>query len=415
MPIDFPLNGIFEQTFQGHPLSDAAWLYYVTGGSRQRANQFLTDLTGINLVGGQLFESDSLESISGIIHLYENLCNTFLFPTSHDLGQLVSFLFATSAWMSDIDDGPLHNLSGSERKIFPWFTDEGSMEKGVWMDGLFKEVKRQFRTLTEARNITRFENIQEAFEFWDTQVIKVKGNFPRKYDSSTVGNLMGFGVLVSDKSQGYSKEAIIPLLFDKISEVVTWMYKNNKFPQLLQEFDKKFAQGATLDISGFLRLESKPNERLNMPKDRLTECRFYEQADLFARAKSGGVSEKYFKTFLKTFAMAGHDFAQTMRPVLQRYQKARGDDLDAKLEPFMENLTDRIFNRVQFEPDAVMDRPNLNYILKLLSGKTQTQQSAQQVPTKSTTEITTTTTTETGNILYWFGGAVLAAFVFLRR
>ena len=57
MPIEFPLNSIFEQTFQGHPLADAAWMYYVSAGNRQRVDYFLKDSRGENLVGGQLFES----------------------------------------------------------------------------------------------------------------------------------------------------------------------------------------------------------------------------------------------------------------------------------------------------------------------------------------------------------------------
>ena len=46
MPIEFPLNSIFEQTFQGHPLADAAWMYYVSAGNRQRVDYFLKDSRG---------------------------------------------------------------------------------------------------------------------------------------------------------------------------------------------------------------------------------------------------------------------------------------------------------------------------------------------------------------------------------
>ena len=365
MPIQFPLNSVFEQTFQGHPLADAAWMYYVTAGNRQRTNHFLKDSRGENLVGGQLFESTSYDSIPQLILTLEELVDRFMMMDSLALGEFVSFMFAVCRCFADPEDGLLRSFTASEAKNFPWFAEPNSSDNGVWLDAIFKQVSTHFRTVCEARNQQKFEDLYEAHSFWDQAVMKDERNFSRKYDQRFVGQMMGYGALESDGGQGYEHQgALIPLLFDKISEVVTWCYKNGKWDQLMSNFDKKF-QHYAIDISYFLKLQARPNERLNMPKDRLSLSSVYEEREFLQKIKDENREHK--KTLLTLFAMAGHDFAHTMGPALKQYQGAREDDLYQHLIPFVKDVPDRIFDRFQFDQEAVMDRPNLAYILKFMS------------------------------------------------
>ena len=222
MPIEFPLNEIFTQTFQGHPFSDAAWLFYVSAGNRDRINFFLKDNSSHNLVGGQIFEKSSYDSIPQLVKMYEHICNRFLFPENQDLGQFVDYLFSIAVWFSDPDNGPL-NLPASDAKRFTFFTEPESQEAGRFLVQLHSEVQRQFRTVTEARNKNEFTDITDAHKFWNKQILKNKTFTKPAYERNLAKNLVGYEALNGAK-EGYEHEkAIIPLLWDKISEVVTYM------------------------------------------------------------------------------------------------------------------------------------------------------------------------------------------------
>ena len=373
MPLEFPLNAIFTETFQGHPLADAAWLTYVSGGNRDRIAQFLTDNSGKNMRGGQLFEKSTYENIPQLVKMFEHIVNRFLFLENADLGDFIDYLFSLAVWFSK-PDGPLHNLSATETKRFAYFTEPGSNEYGTLLVRLFDQVQKQFRTVTEGHNKHEFEDLRDAHEFFSKRVLKCK-TFLRsekgKYDRHTVSSLMGYAALKGDK-QGYEHEhALIPLLWDKISEVVTFFYTQNRWSQLIQEFDVQYSSGFNLEISYFLHLAARPNERLNMPKDKLTDSTIYAQREYLNKIRD---HEPELKSALLTlFAIAGHDYVNSLGNALVQYQAAREDNLQSTLMPFLEKIKDRVFTRGQFNPEAVMDRPNLSYILKFMNVQYQQQ------------------------------------------
>ena len=427
MTIEFPLNSIFEQTFQGHPLADAAWMYYVSAGNRQRVDYFLKDSRGENLVGGQLFESGSFDSVPQLISMFEEVVNKFAMIDNQSVGQFISYLFSMCDWLQNPEDGPLYNLKPSEYGQWQWFAEPESREAGVWLDAVFQQIKKHFRTIVEARDRDHFENMADANQFWDQQVMKVKRNFAQEYDKRFVGQLMGFGFLESDKGQGFEhNKALIPLLFVKISEVATWFYKNGKWDILLAAFDKRYGDHYLLGISYFVKLETKPNERLNMPQDVLSNSAIYEQREFLDKIRTENRELK--QSLLTMFAMAGHDFAHAMGPALLQYQAEREESLDARLFYSIQGIQDRIFTRKNFDQDATMDRPNLAYILRYMS-ETYSEQMFRQwtaaqpelpsqemlsaLPGPASEKVVSGGSSDMGG-LFIFAGVILAALVAFR-
>ena len=370
MPIEFPLNSVFEQTFEGHPLSDAAWLYYVTGGNRDQMNYFVQDSHGENLVGGQIFEKNTYESIPQLVNMFEKIVNDFFLIDKKNLSALIDYLFSVCVWLSNVEKGPLHNVDVAIQKRFPCFCEPNGKEAGAWLIEIHEQIQTQFRSLTEARNKTEFDDILDAHAFWQEVLKSDAYNFrEEKYEPNTVFNLIGFEALGSDKGQGYYHKALIPLLWDKISEVVTFCYKNNAWPQLLQEFDTEFDQNFHLDIAYFLKLDTKPNERLGMQEVVLAKTAIYEQWDYLQKIKRE--NREMMQSLLTLFALSGHDFAGSMGPVLMQYQQARKTSVhDASLYEILKDIPDRIFTRKQFDEDAKMYHPNLEFILKTMSQET---------------------------------------------
>ena len=102
-----------------------------------------------------------------------------------------------------------------------------------------------------------------------------------------------------------------------------------------------------------------------MPKDRLAYSQIYQQREYLEKIRQE--SRELKQSLLTLFALAGHDFPNSMGAALMQYQGAREEDLRADLLAFLYKIPDRIFNKSQFNPEAAMDRPNLAYILKFMN------------------------------------------------
>ena len=138
MPIDFPLDQLFVETFRGHPLNDMAWLHYVSGGNRARVNFFLKDNGLRNQIGGQIFEQNTYQSIPQLVKVLQDVVDKFLFMRPPDLFEFVTKLFTYCDWLQDLERGPLRSISVAESKLFQHFTEPNSRHEGEWMDGLHK-------------------------------------------------------------------------------------------------------------------------------------------------------------------------------------------------------------------------------------------------------------------------------------
>jgi len=379
MPIDFPLDQLFVETFRGHPLNDMAWLHYVSGGNRARVNFFLKDNGLRNQIGGQIFEQNTYQSIPQLVKVWQDVVDKFLFMRPPDLFEFVTKLFTYCDWIQDLDLGPLRSISAAESKKFEHFTEPNSRPEGEWMDGLYKEMSRQFRTHFDAARKTKFDNIHDARDFFrkiGTSGQKVFEN--PNLDSNLVGNFMGFEFGKSDRKWSFNTKAIIPLLLVKISEVVTHFYKESRITELLNSFDKFFYSGATAPIKGgpydimfFVAQQSRPNERLGMPQDVLADSSFFiNRVYLDTILRSGHAEVK--RSLVTLFAMAGHDYTRLMLQALQHYQDKLEKNQTASLQAHLSNLPDTFLKRFQFEPDAKMNRPNLAFIIKFATPKTAT-------------------------------------------
>ena len=151
MPIDFPLDQLFDETFRGHPLGDMAWLHYVSGGDRKRVNHYLSDSRVHSVVGSSIFEKTTYTSIPQLITAWDDVVRKFLFLTCTELQTLIVKLLGYCDWLQDLDNGPLKSASSAERKMFEHFTTPDSRAEGQWIDSLYKEISRQFPTKFEAQ------------------------------------------------------------------------------------------------------------------------------------------------------------------------------------------------------------------------------------------------------------------------
>ena len=355
MTIDFPLDQLFVETFRGHPLGDMAWLYYVSGGNRDRVNYYLSDSRVGRVLGSQIFETNTYRSIPQLITVWEHIVDTYLFIPPKALHSLITTLFDLCDWMQDMDNGPLSRASAAEIQMFEHFTKPDSQSAGLFVNGLYTEMKRQFRTKFESQAKSTFENFHDAREYFSEQLGAFFIN--PHYDSSLNGNMLGFDWGKTDASFGYNHKAVVPLMLDKISEVVTHFYKEKQINTLIGSYDKYFngsdqetvspRNAAPFDIVFFIAQQSKPNERLNMPQDLLADSSFFmnrEYIDTLIKDKEHASAKG---ALLTLFALAGHDYTRMMGNALTRYQNQLSQGTGPSgykttLTPFLAHLEQRV-------------------------------------------------------------------------
>ena len=362
MPITFPLDRIFVNGFRGHPLADVSWLYYVSAGNRDRVSQFFRD--GRHS-GSAVFEKDQYDGIPQLIATFEDIVNKFLLIEQQDLVGLTTTLFDYCDWFMDMENGPLRSLAKSELTFHEHFVEPNCGTHKLWMEQLFKEFKRHFHTIWEsgASQVTKFDNLHQARDFFRQ---RVRSRFTTGFDPITTGQMMGFTFGTTDPKNGWNRNAIIPLLLEKVVESTTWFLQAEKFPSFLNNFDT-FFKGSTgiMDIVFFVNQKTKPNSFYNFTQDKLSQSPFFtEHRDFVKEIIQSYNRRKEKQDLIKLFALAGHDPTRLMNHALKQYSQARKRDIEARLDAQLNLLTGEFLERLQFEPDATMHHPNLEFILR---------------------------------------------------
>ena len=374
MPVDFPLDEVFVQTFKGHPLQDMAWLYYVSAGNRDRVSQFLRDG---KLTGSGLFERDTYESIPQLVLSLQNIVQKYLFIEPPNLCSFIDTLFQYCNWLQDMDNGPLSTIPGSQRKMFEHFTESQSSAAGTFVEALFKAFKTQFRTVFESKREspkTHFESFHDAYEFF-LRDIKKDQAWKGGYEPNTTANLMGFEWGKSEPGS-VNNNAVIPLMLNKICSCVTWFFTSNKMEILLDNFDTNLSRfkGTVHDISFFVKQLARPNERLNMPQDILNQSSFFQKQEfikMLVKNPRDQPTYEYYKLLKQNlvvlFAMAGHEYPTTMGVALMKYSGELRKSGEPKLLQILYQLNQTFLAKMCFDTDAKMNRPNLDFIMDFAS------------------------------------------------
>ena len=364
MPVDFPLDQIFVNTFRGHPLQDMAWLYYVSAGDRNLSHQYLRDGGG-----STLFETHTFKSVGQLVNMWKQIVRKFLFITPPELARFIASLFDILDWMH-LPSGPLGGLTTEQKQNWRIFTEPNGVEAGRWVDKIFTTIRTQFRTSFESdkyTNQTQFDGFIGAKDFF-VKIVKPYIEKWDRFDAGTLGNLMGTTFGETATEQGYNKNALIPLLLEPVSACATHFYKSGNLVPFLDNFDKNLGKFANniYDVSFYVKQFVKPNERMNMPVDLLSESDFFAGGDLITELINSEKMQVKKQDIITLFAFAGFDPPRMMTKALKEYAGELTKDIDADLGKSIGRLSDTFLRNKTFNKRATMMRRNHSFILAYL-------------------------------------------------